>query len=130
MHMTDQEYVAYMTKHGFRVEPTLTAPTLPSQLDPATPEAQLLTKIRRLALDNGWLFHHVRNSRGCDPGFVDICCVKPGQPLLMAELKSRTGKLTREQEQWLAFLRHAQGVQADLWRPADWPHIQTLLTQR
>jgi hypothetical protein len=130
MHMTDQEYVDYLARHGLALDPTLTLRSPASGMDPESPEGVLLAKVRRVALDNGWLFHHVRNSRGCDPGFLDICCVKPGQPLLIAELKSREGKLTLEQMQWMEFLRQAQGIETYLWRPADWPTIQHLLTQR
>ena len=95
--------------------------------DPDEPEGVLLGKVRRLALDTGWLFHHVLDSRGCDPGFLDVCAVKPGR-LLFAELKTLLGKLTREQHLWLDMLRHSvPGVEVEVWRPSDWPHIEATL---
>ena len=90
-------------------------------------EGAFLARVRRAALDHGWLFHHVRNSRGCDPGFPDVCCVKPGHAVLLAELKTARGKVTIEQTQWLDVLAHATGVESYLWRPKDWPMILTLL---
>jgi hypothetical protein len=93
------------------------------------PEGTFMGQIRRLALDNGWLFHHVLDSRGCEPGFPDICCVKPGHPVILAELKTQTGKLTREQALWLEFLGKATGLHTALWRPSDFPALAQLLTR-
>jgi len=90
-------------------------------------EASFLGQVRRFALEHGWLFHHVRDSRGCDAGFLDVCCAKPGHPLMMVELKSQRGKVTHEQETWLAFLRQVTGVYTDVWRPSDWKTIRRLL---
>jgi len=102
----------------------------PTPLPEDTPEATLLTNIRTLAHQQGWLFHHVKDSRGCDPGYPDICCVKPGHPVLFAELKSRTGKVTEEQATWLGVLSHSvPPVQVFVWRPQDWAEIVTILTR-
>lgn len=118
MNWTEAEYAAYLAK--------LTTKAVPPMAE-ETPEGTLLAQIRRYALDRGWLFHHVLDSRGCDPGFPDICCVKPGHPLIMAELKTAKGKLTIEQTRWMAFLRQATGIESSVWRPSDWPTIAQLL---
>ncbi len=91
------------------------------------PEGVLLGKIRRCALENGFLFYHTYDSRGSDVGYLDCTLTKPGHPLFIWELKDRRRKPTMEQLRWLAFLPQATGVEAALYRPADWPTIEALL---
>ena len=59
------------------------------------------------------------------PGFPDLVLCN-GRKLIFAELKAKGGKLTREQKQWLGWLR-AAGADAREWRPADWPEIEATL---
>ena len=74
----------------------------------------------------GWLCYHTHDSRRSEPGFPDLVLVK-GTRVIFAELKSKTGKTTKEQEQWLRALSGVETVDACLWRPEDWDHIlQTL----
>jgi hypothetical protein len=60
------------------------------------------------------------------PGWPDLVLWRAGQ-FLVAELKSARGRLRPEQRDVLATLA-AAGVDARVWRPADWPEIEALLT--
>ncbi len=94
------------------------------------PEGVLMGKVRRCALENGFLFYHTFDSRGSDVGYLDCTLAKPGHPLYIWELKDRRRKPTMEQLEWLAFLPQATGVEAALYRPADWPTMEALLRRR
>jgi hypothetical protein len=77
---------------------------------------QQVIQVARLT---GHLAYHTLHSIGSEPGFPDLVLVHPLRPsLLMPELKSERGRLTRAQERWLAALR-ANGVEAPVWRPHD-----------
>ena len=66
-------------------------------------------------------------------GFPDLVLVRPdfntkGRPkrMIFAELKSNTGRLSKEQGEWLEDLAGA-GVESYLWRPKDWDDIVEIL---
>lgn len=82
-------------------------------------EKDLLEAVRQIARLRGFLVYHTHRSDRSEPGFPDVICVHPrtGQ-LLAVELKSETGRITREQRAWLDALQHA-GVDARVWYPAD-----------
>ena len=96
-------------------------------------EAQLQASVIELAQLLGWRVAHFRPARteagwrtavaGDGKGFPDLLLTKRGY-LLFAELKSARGRLSPEQEEWLADLAlvgHGIGpVRALVWTPADW----------
>jgi hypothetical protein len=84
---------------------------------PPLTEAELLGFVRNAAQALGILCYHTRDSRRCEPGFPDL--VLAGERLLFRELKSRNGKLSLEQREWMRALARA-GQDVDVWRPADW----------
>lgn len=53
-------------------------------------------------------------------GRPDILAVR--ERLIVAELKSKSGRMTAEQSEWIERCR-AAGVEAYVWRPSDWPDI-------
>lgn len=57
-------------------------------------------------------------------GFPDLVLVR--DRVIWAELKSEKGKLSPEQEQWIARLK-AAGQEVYVWRPKDWNEIVTTL---
>jgi hypothetical protein len=59
-------------------------------------------------------------------GFPDLVLCRPPR-LVVAELKTATGKATLAQQEWLAALGACTGVEAALWRPADWSLIDATL---
>lgn len=93
----------------------------------ALTEGQLLARIRDLANLTGWLPYHTHNSKFSEPGFPDLVIAHRGRRLVVfAELKDAKRKATAAQQHWLDTLS-ACGMNAYLWRPADWPEIERLL---
>jgi hypothetical protein len=79
----------------------------------------------------GWRVSAMHDSRrqfwGTDKGIPDLTLAR-GDRLVYAELKDAHGRLTRDQEQWLAALRLVQRVEAyGPWRPADEDLIKAVL---
>lgn len=57
--------------------------------------------------------------RRSSPGWPDLALAHPTRCLLLlAEIKTETGRVKPEQEQWLNWL-NAAGIDARLWRPSD-----------
>jgi hypothetical protein len=54
----------------------------------------------------------------------------PGEPLILAELKTAVGKVTAFQQSWLELLDQVQGVEVYVWRPSDWPAIEARFFRR
>lgn len=94
-----------------------------------TSEKDFTKMVRGLLVEKKWLVVHFHDSRrqvqpgvfvgdNSAKGFPDIVALK-GKRLLVAELKSQTGKLRSEQPAWLdAFLD--AGAEVYLWRPEHW----------
>lgn len=94
-------------------------------------EKELLTNAIETAHVYGWKVAHFRSvpvKRGSrilwetpvqadGKGFPDLCMVR--ERVLFAELKVGRNKPSSAQEDWLSLLRLA-GVEAYLWREADW----------
>lgn len=90
-------------------------------------EGQLQSAVIEMARLLRWRVHHDRPARRSDgswstpvqgdPGFPDLLLVRRGT-VLAVELKSERGRLTTEQERWLAELGGA-GVLVAVWRPED-----------
>ena len=102
----------------------------PGRASPEDREAEerFLARVRSLAKANGWLCYHTHRSDRSEAGFPDLVCTN-GARILIAELKSATGKLTKEQAWWIELLRHTGTVDVRVWKPKDWPAIQDYFTQ-
>lgn len=94
---------------------------------PPETEAGFQAAVIALARACGWQCYHTRLSWKSERGFPDLVCVKPGEPVIYAELKTNTGKVTIEQAAWLAVLTTAYETEVYLWRPKDWEAIQERL---
>ncbi len=99
-------------------------------------EREFQQQVTDLAELRHWDWFHIRSARTADSwrtpvsgtmgaGFPDLLLARPPR-LLAIELKTDKGKLTPEQEVWLWTLRDC-GVEADCWRPRDWPEIEAVL---
>lgn len=112
---------------GYRIvgDQAVRADALPD----TTPEGTLLAEIRKLAHPHGWRTYHTLDSRGSEEGFPDVVLCN-GVSLLLYELKSNTGKLTKDQAYWLSLLAHTTQLESGLWRPHDWSAIADRLTRR
>lgn len=75
----------------------------------------------------GWLQYHTYDSTHSPKGFPDLVLVHTTVPrVLFAELKSETGEVTPEQEEWLRRLARS-GNEVYLWRPSDRDEIQDII---
>mgnify|MGYP001572415127 CR=1 FL=1 len=87
-------------------------------------EAQLLARVREVARRLGMLFYHTKDSRGSDPGWVDVAMMYPADHpltgvLWLLELK-RTGEVpTLKQRQWLEALGTVTRVESGIVWPED-----------
>lgn len=81
-------------------------------------EAQLQTRVIKMAREAGWLCYHAWSSQHSAAGFPDLFMVK-GDQIIAVELKrqdERKGKVSEHQWMWLDALA-AAGVYAVVWRP-------------
>ena len=98
-------------------------------------ERDFQDSVIRLAHLYGWRVHHVRpgmTSRGRwitnvqgNVGFPDLVLAHDKHGVIFAELKSDTGRVTPQQQEWLYTLC-VTGHEAYVWRPT---HIK-LITKR
>ena len=91
-------------------------------------ESELQARIVKLAESLGYLVHHEVDSRKSRAGFPDLVLCRSDR-LVMAEVKTENGKLTKKQAEWLNTLRKS-GTEAYLWRPSDMPLIARILAKR
>jgi hypothetical protein len=90
--------------------------------------------VKRYAARGGWLPYHTLRSKGSDPGFPDLILMRPPR-LVIAELKVAGGTVTDWQQAWLTgfeILARLAGphliIEIYVWRPADWPTIEAVLS--
>jgi len=101
-------------------------------------EAAFQTMVEDLFRLNRWLVYHTRDSRGSAAGFPDLVAAHTRHGIVFAELKSKRGKVSDDQEAWLRILDRAkpvphwghQRVSVFTWRPDDWPQIEEVASGR
>ena len=104
-------------------------------LDRLMSEEDLGSKVEKLLEMYGWRWCHFRPARikrgegeqwrtplTGDKGLPDYVAVRGGR-LIMAELKSSTGKLSPDQQLWHDELVLVLGIEVYVWRPRDWDEI-------
>jgi hypothetical protein len=97
-------------------------------------ERQFMEWVISTAHRNGWLCHHVHDSRkeewGTDAGFPDLVLARNGR-VIFAELKVSGGRTTPSQREWMYALApeagNEGGVSVALWRPTDEAEIEKVL---
>ena len=82
-------------------------------------ETELRENIRDAAKKLGYGFYFSWTSLHSPKGFPDIVLCRPPR-LILAELKTDSGKTSPEQDEWLEALAGCPGVEVFLWRPAAW----------
>lgn len=92
---------------------------------PRVSEKVFQKQVEQYARMMGWLVSHAFLSIGSVAGFPDLVCLRGGE-MVVAELKSLTGKTTEAQEQWLFSFRAVPGARVFVWRPTDpdWAEIE------
>lgn len=88
-------------------------------------EKDFLAQVIKRAKDRGWLVQHTYDSRRSEPGFPDLVMARGGT-LIFAELKSRKGRVSSKQQEWLDALPVGD-VRVYVWRPAELESIKELL---
>lgn len=82
---------------------------------------------------HGWTIYHTHDSRRSAPGFPDLVMARDAR-LIFAELKTSTGRVSRDQQRWLGLLeRVAVGnpeVEVAVWRPGDEDQAFASLSRR
>jgi len=102
-------------------------------------ERDWLSQVLDLAHLYGWVVAHFRpgmNRRGSwstpvqgdGVGFPDLVLLRPPE-LIVAELKTNRGKVTREQAVWIDSFS-ACGIESYVWRPAQFDQISARLRRR
>lgn len=105
---------------------------------PKISEAQFQRQVLQLAKLCGWRTAHFRPGldrrgnwqtavAGDGAGFPDLVLVR--ERVLFVELKTDTGRLTPDQEAWRQAAQ-AAGATHHVWRPRDWPAIESTLQRR
>lgn len=99
-------------------------------------ESDLKAHIIEFAKWHGWLIHHdlpALDTRGNwrthiegNAGFPDLVLAHARRGLIVAELKSETGRVTTEQAKWLAAIE-GHTAEAALWYPHNLKEIETRL---
>lgn len=85
-------------------------------------ETAFMNTVIQAAEALGWQVYHTHDSRRSQKGFPDVVMIRRGR-LVVVELKTEKGVVTREQQAWLELFRSA-GVPAYVWRPSDqWQEI-------
>lgn len=88
-------------------------------------EAQFMKTVRDAAHQLGWVTVHFPNSLANPSGWPDLLMFRDGR-VLVAELKTGTGKLGPKQWEWIGTLAGV-GIHVQVWRPEDWETIEQTL---
>lgn len=99
-------------------------PTMPRQS-----ERDFMAAVVKLAGLLGWRVYHTFDSRRSAPGFPDAVFVKRPR-VLFVEFKRDGEHPTPDQQDWLSDLGGCPGVETYLWKPADWPEIERVLSAK
>ena len=89
-------------------------------------EKQWQQRIVEFAEWHHWRCFHPYDSRRSTAGWPDLAFVRRGR-LVLAELKTDTGKVSPAQREWLGDLSAVVGIEVFVWRPSDWPTVQAVL---
>ena len=91
-------------------------------------EKEFMGQVVELAKLTGHLVYHTYDSRRSEPGFTDLVIVgKRSEKPLFAELKVGRNGLSDAQREWGRTLSMCPGADYRIWRPRDWPEIESTL---
>lgn len=96
----------------------------PAHLQP--PEKVFQEQVVQLARHCGWLVYHTYDARRSEKGFPDLVMVR-GARVVVAELKSASGRVTPEQMRWIEAFKRIPHIQTFVWRPGDWDEVEATL---
>ncbi len=109
---------------GEKAEPVAPAPAT------AADEKHFMADVIREAKRCGWLVYHTHNSRRSQAGFPDLVMIR-GCRMIVAELKTETGKTSPQQDDWLLAFNSvaytSDNLEVHVWTPSMWPEIERTL---
>ncbi|GAA1337225.1 VRR-NUC domain-containing protein [Arthrobacter roseus] len=98
----------------------------------AITERRFQSTVQNLMTAYKWKWFHAPDNRpvngriqGVKAGFPDLIAVR-GQRVIVAELKTETGRVSEDQKEWLFLFDHA-GITSYVWRPRDTEAIKLIL---
>ncbi len=100
---------------------------------PRVTEQAFQAQVERYARLCAWTPYHTYNSQRSAPGFPDLVLIRVGADgvgqLVVAELKTVSGKVSAAQEHWLWLFGAVPGVTVKLWHADDdgWRDIERTL---
>jgi hypothetical protein len=105
-----------------QISKTLGIPKAPKGIPRKQLEKVFMGEVVKLAVLTGWLYYHTYDSRRSVSGFPDLVMVKKPR-VIFAELKSSSGKLSKQQTHWKDALEACPGISYYLWTPQHWEEI-------
>ena len=98
-------------------------------------ERQFQNFVIARAKNNGWTYYHAPDNKPDKngrvqhivAGFPDLVLVK-GSKLVFVELKTETGRVSKEQTEWLSKLA-STGCETYVWRPSMWKEVNKFLEE-
>ena len=99
---------------------------MPKTALPLLSEKNFQAQVIQYALLKGWLVWNTWRSFHSPKGEFDLRLCRPPRYVLM-ELKSERGTLTREQEAAFPLLKACPGIEAYVFKPAQWSEIEKVL---
>jgi hypothetical protein len=87
-------------------------------VDGLVSEKDWQAQVLRLARLFGWMSHHPWSSIHSASGWPDLALCRPPR-LILAELKTETGRVSPAQQAWLDALSQCTGIEVYTWRPSD-----------
>lgn len=100
---TDEWLAGYQAR---RVKLLDVVAKIPDDTPDDGPESTLQADCEKWLKERGWVFVHVRDARGCRKGILDLIVAAPEGRTVWLELKSRGGRLTKEQKLEIMMLQH------------------------
>ena len=107
--------------------------------DPVASEKLFQAKVMQIAAMYGWRQAHFRPSltsngrwltaMAGDAGYPDLTLAHPTKGIIFAELKTDTGRVSKEQALWHKYLHAGAwvGTSVQLWRPQQLDEITSML---
>lgn len=120
--MRHRQLLRMTPPHRSSLIPSLIAQDLQS-------EAAFQSAVVEFATLCGWEHYHPYDSRKSRAGYPDLTLWRDAGEFILAELKRQGGRTTLAQEAIHESLRRA-GQRVYVWRPSDWPEIETVLGSR
>jgi hypothetical protein len=90
-------------------------------------EARLQSTVVELARLFGWRVYYTWNSMHSPAGFPDLVMARPPR-IIFAELKTRYGRFSSDQELWRGDLERCPGVEYYAWQPGMLQEITNILS--